>query len=111
MASPGEANRTCIPPDQKSKQSREITIIGPMQEPLQKGKLSRVDLLLLASLDQLLLMIQTLFTFLKTSHLNEEVNGNICVMVLIKLDLLSVTTLFKKNPIARNNVYGFCLKC
>jgi hypothetical protein len=33
-----------------------------------------IDLLVLTCLDQLLLIIQTLFTFYNTSYLNEEVN-------------------------------------
>ncbi len=39
-----------------------------------KGRLSTVDLFVLTSLDQLHLTLQTLFTFHKTSYLNEEVN-------------------------------------
>jgi hypothetical protein len=39
------------------------------------GRLSAVDLLVLTSLDQLLLTLAILFTFLnKTIYLNEEVN-------------------------------------
>ncbi len=43
--------------------------------PYWKGTLSTVDLLELTSLDQLLLILRTFFTFFyKTSYLNEEVN-------------------------------------
>jgi hypothetical protein len=41
------------------------------REALLEGGLSTVDLLVLTSLDQLLLMLPTLFTFLQTSYLNE----------------------------------------
>ncbi len=45
------------------------------REPLLKGRLSTVDLLVLTSLYQMLLIMQTLFTFFnKTSYLEEEVN-------------------------------------
>ncbi len=37
-----------------------------------RGRLSIVDLLVLTSLDQLLLTLQRLFTFNKTSYLNDE---------------------------------------
>ncbi len=43
--------------------------------PYSKGRLSTVDLLLLASLDHLLLIFQTLFTFYNTSYLNMGVNS------------------------------------
>jgi hypothetical protein len=39
-----------------------------------RGRLSKVDLLVLASLDQLLLILKILFTWFKTSYHNEEVN-------------------------------------
>jgi hypothetical protein len=39
-----------------------------------RGRLSTVDLLVLTSLDQLLLILQTFFLFYKTSYLIEEVN-------------------------------------
>jgi hypothetical protein len=45
------------------------------REPLLKGRLSTVDLLVLTSLDQLLLIVQTHYLhFYKTSYPNEEVN-------------------------------------
>jgi hypothetical protein len=37
-----------------------------------RGKLSTVDLLVLTSLDQLILILPTSYTFFKTSYLNEE---------------------------------------
>ncbi len=40
-----------------------------------RGRLSTVDLLALTSLDNLLLIMQTLFSFYKICYLNEEVNG------------------------------------
>ncbi len=46
-------------------------LVGYNREPLLKGRLSTFDLLVLTSLDQLLLTLQTLH---KTSYLNEEVN-------------------------------------
>jgi hypothetical protein len=49
-------------------------VLGLNKEPLLKGRLSAVDLLVLTSLDQLLLVLLSLFTFYKTSHLNEELN-------------------------------------
>jgi len=39
-----------------------------------KGSLSTVDLLVLSSLDWMLLISKTLFTFYQTSYLNEEAN-------------------------------------
>ncbi len=36
--------------------------------------LSKIDLLVLTSLDQLLLILKTLLTFLQKSYLNEEAN-------------------------------------
>jgi hypothetical protein len=45
--------------------------------PKYRGRLSTVDLLVLASSDQMLLKLQTIFTFFcKTSYLNEEDNWN-----------------------------------
>jgi hypothetical protein len=44
------------------------------KEPLLREGLSEVKLLVLTGLDLLFLMSQTLFTFYKTSYLNEEVN-------------------------------------
>ncbi len=44
------------------------------REPLLKGRHSTVDLLTHTSLDQLLLVAQTLFTIYKASYLNKEVN-------------------------------------
>jgi hypothetical protein len=48
------------------------------------GRLNTVDLHVLTSLDQLLLTLKTLFTFYKTSYLNEEGNYT----VLTRLDQL-----------------------
>jgi hypothetical protein len=42
--------------------------------PYWRGQLSTVDLHLLTSIDQLHLILKILFTFYKTSYLNEEVN-------------------------------------
>ncbi len=42
--------------------------------PYRRRRLITLDLLVLASLDQLLLILQTLFTFYKKSCLNEVVN-------------------------------------
>jgi hypothetical protein len=55
---------------------RSIVLILPLQLvfPACMGWLSTVDLLVLTSLDQLLLILETLFTFNNTSYLNEEVN-------------------------------------
>ncbi len=44
------------------------------REPLLKGRISTIDLLVLTSLDQLLLKLQALLTFYETRYLNEEVN-------------------------------------
>ncbi len=43
--------------------------------PYRRGRLSTFNLLILASVDQLLMKLQTLFTFCKKSCLNEVVNG------------------------------------
>jgi hypothetical protein len=43
--------------------------------PYLRGRLNTVDLLVLTCLDQLILIIQILFTFYKTSYLDEEANG------------------------------------
>jgi hypothetical protein len=40
----------------------------------EKERISTVNLLVLTSLNLLLLIVKTLFTFYKTSNLNEEVN-------------------------------------
>ena len=44
------------------------------ENPYRGGRLSAIDLLVLTSLEELLLILQTLFTFYETSYLNEEVN-------------------------------------
>ncbi len=43
------------------------------ENPYRRSGLSTLDLLVLANIDQLLLILQTLFTFCKKSCLNEEV--------------------------------------
>jgi hypothetical protein len=43
------------------------------RNPYRRGRLSTVDLLVPTSLDHMLLILRTLFTFYKTSYLNEEV--------------------------------------
>jgi hypothetical protein len=55
---------------------RSIVLNLPLQLvfPACMGWLSTEDLLVLTSLDQLLLILETLFTFNNTSYLNEEVN-------------------------------------
>jgi hypothetical protein len=45
------------------------------KEAFLKGRLSTVELLVLTSLEQLLLTLRTVFTFYKTSYLNEKVKG------------------------------------
>ncbi len=44
------------------------------RKPYWKGRPSTVDLRVLTSLDQLILILKILFSFIKTSFLNEEVN-------------------------------------
>jgi hypothetical protein len=43
--------------------------------PYLRGRLSTVDSLVITSLDQLLVILNTLFTFYKTRYLNEEVSS------------------------------------
>ncbi len=53
----------------REREKRKIYIKEGSREPLLRGKLSTVDLLVPTTSDRLLLMIQNLLTFYKTSYL------------------------------------------
>jgi hypothetical protein len=54
-----------------------------------RGRLSTVDLLVLTSLDQLLLIMQTLLSFNKTSFLNEELHCTVPLQLVFPVSTLT----------------------
>ncbi len=82
--------------------SRSIVLQSPWHcakagNPYWSGRLSTVDLLVLTNLDQLLLILQTLFNFYTTTHLNEEVNRTEFFLSVSVPWPMTVWSLMRKN--------------